>query len=86
MIKMENGIRKYFDRNGTEITEGCTIKYLNGDRSLQRTTKVYRTEENELGTDATNPKWIESGRAVPCEYGIYPLTAEETEMVEVVEE
>jgi hypothetical protein len=86
MIKMENGIRKYFDRNGKEITEGCTIKYLNGDKSLQRTAKVYRTEENELGTDATNPKWIESGRAVLCEYGIYPLTAEETEMVEVVEE
>lgn len=82
MIKMENGIRKYFDRNGKEITEGCTIKYLHGDK----TAKVYRTEENELGTDATNPKWIESGRAVPCEYGIYPLTKEETEMVEVIEE
>lgn len=86
MIKMENGIRKYFDRNGKEITEGCTIKYLHGDRSLRRTEVVYRTEENELGTDATNPAWVDSGRAVPCEFGIYPLTAEETEMVEVVEE
>lgn len=26
-----------------------------------------------LGTDATNPIWIEKGRAVPCEYGIYPF-------------
>ena len=35
--------------------------------------RVYATENGELGTDATNPKWIKSGRAVPCEYGIYPF-------------
>ena len=85
MIKTENGQRKYFDVNGTEITEGCMIKYLHGDKSLERIVEVYKTEEGELGTDATNPRWIETGRAVPCEYGIYPLTAEETEQVEVVE-
>lgn len=85
MIKIENGQKKYFDRNGKEITEGCEIKYLHGDKSLERIEKVYRTEEGELGTDATNPKWIATGRAVPCEYGIYPLNKEETEMVEVVE-
>ena len=85
MIKIENGQKKYFDRNGKEITEGCEIKYLHGDKSLERIEKVYRTEEGELGTDATNPKWIDTGRAVPCEYGIYPLNKEETEMVEVVE-
>lgn len=85
MIKIENGKKRYFDRNGKEITEGCEIKYLHGDRSLQRIERVYRTEENELGVDATNPRWIATGRAVPCEYGIYPLTREETEMVEVVE-
>ena len=86
MIKIENGQKKYFDRNGKEITEGCKIKFLHGDKSLQRIEEVYRTEENELGTDATNPKWIESGRAVPCEFGIYPLTAEEMEQCEVVKE
>lgn len=85
MIKIENGQKKYFDRNGKEITEGCEIKYLHGDKSLERIEKVYRTEESELGIDATNPKWIDTGRAVPCEYGIYPLNKEETEMVEVVE-
>lgn len=85
MIKIENGQPKYFDRNGKEITEGCKIKYLHGDKSLERIEKVYRTEDGELGTDATNPRWIEAGRAAPCEYGIYPLTKEETEMVEVVE-
>lgn len=86
MIKIENGQKRYFDRNGKEITEGCTIKYLHGDKSLERTERVYRTEEDELGTDATNPAWVASGRAAACEYGVYPLTREETEMVEVVEE
>lgn len=86
MIKIENGERKYFDRSGKEITEGCTIKYLSGDKSLERTEKVYMTESGELGTDATNPIWIDRGLAVPCEYGIYPLGNIETEMVEVVED
>ena len=84
MIKVEDGKKRYFDRNGKEITEGCYIKYLHGDKSLQRIETVYETIDGELGTDATNPDWIESGRVVPCEYGIYPLTKEETEMVEVV--
>ena len=81
MIKYVNDELKYFDRNGKEITDGCTIRYLIG-----RTEKVYLTEEGRLGTDATNPYWIETGRAVPCEYGIYPFTEEELEEVEVVEE
>ena len=85
MIKTENGKKIYFDRNGKEITEGCWIKYLHGDKSMERIEKVYETIEGELGTDATNPAWIESGKAVPCEYGVYPLSHEETEMVEVVE-
>ena len=83
MIKTENGQKKYVDRNGKEIAEGCKIKFLHGDKSLQRIEKVYLTEENELGTDATNPVWIEKGWAVPCEYGIFPLEAHETEYVEV---
>lgn len=32
----------------------------------------------------TIPAWIESGRANPCENGIYPLGHMETEEVEVV--
>lgn len=78
MIKMENGERRYFDKNGVEITEGCKIRYESG-----KTETVYRTEDGELGTDATNPKWIATGRAVPCEYGIYPLTSSETNEIEV---
>lgn len=45
MIKVENGQKRYFDRNGKEITEGCEIKYLHGDKSLERIAKVYRTDE-----------------------------------------
>lgn len=85
MIIVENGKKKYFDRNGKEITEGCEIKYLHGDKSQERTEKVYLTEDGELGTDATNPVWIENNWAFPCQYGIYPLGNAETEMVEVVE-
>lgn len=84
MIKVENGKYRYFDKNGVEITDGCTIKYDHADKSMIRYEKVYRTENDELGTDATNPVWIEKGWAVPCEYGIFPLEAHETEYVEVV--
>ena len=80
MIKHDGNKVRYFDRNGVEITEGCRIKYANGNIKT-----VYLTAENELGTDATNPLWIEKGKAVPCEYGIYPLTREETEEIEVIE-
>lgn len=78
MIKCENGKTRYFDKNGTEITDGCEIEYLDG-----RIEKVYLTEDGGLGTDATNPKWIETGRAVPCEFGLYPLTEAETNEVTV---
>ena len=81
MIRTDNGKKRYFDRNGTEIVDGCHIKYQNG-----QVKKVYLTEEDELGTDATNPVWIARGKAEPCEYGIYPLTRDETDEVEVVAE
>ena len=80
MIKTENGIKRYFDKNGVEIKEGFKIRYPNGAIK-----EVAYTESEELGTDATNPVWIEKGRAVPFEYGVYPLEFEETDEVEVVE-
>ena len=79
MIKLEDAKLRYFDKNREEILEGCTIKYADG-----KTKKVYMTENGELGTDATNPRWIELGKAVACEYGIYPLEHEETDEVEVI--
>lgn len=79
MIKLEGKELKYYDKHGKEIIEGCTIRYADGTKK-----KVYLTEDGELGTDATNQKWIESGRAAKCEFGIYPLENEETEEVEVI--
>ena len=81
MIKLANGKIRYFDRNGNEIKEGCRIRYPSG-----RVFEVYLTDGDELGTDATNPTWISSGRAVPCEFGIYPLTESETDEIEVIAE
>lgn len=79
MIKEVNGIRRYFDKNGIEISDGCLVKFTSG-----AVEKVYLTTEGELGTDATNRHWIETGRAIECEYGIYPLTHQDTDEVEVV--
>ena len=79
MIKREIGRYLYYDKNGSQITAGCKIKYPSGEVKT-----VYLTSENELGTDATNPEWIRSGRAFECEYGVYPLTLSETNEVVVV--
>lgn len=72
-------MNKYYDKNGKEITEGCSIRYPDGTIK-----EVFKTTDGFLGTDATNPLWIESGKAVPCEYGIYPFEYKETETVEIV--
>lgn len=61
---------RYFDKNGNELHAGDMIKFSESDAKAQ---KLYLTDDGQLGTDATNPSWIESGRAVECEYGIYPL-------------
>ena len=76
---------RYFDKNGIEITASCKIRYEDGHIET-----VYPWSDEcgnyGLGTDATNPSWIKSGRAEPCEYGIYPLGHNETNEVEVVNE
>lgn len=79
-IIIKDGQYRYYDKNGKEITEGCRIVYPNDKRIY----KVYRTEDGELGTDATNPYWIEIGRAVECEYGIYPLNDEDVKIARVI--
>ena len=68
---------RYFDRNGTELQDGDIVEYRDGTLKM-----LYRTEQGLLGVDATNPSWIASGRAVKCQYGIYPL--EDSEMQEIV--
>lgn len=65
----ENDVYTYFDREGNELHDGDTIMWADG-----RTEKLYATMQGYLGTDATNPSWLASGRAVECQYGVYPLT------------
>lgn len=73
--KIENG--RYYDKNGVEIHDGDNIKWDNG-----KIEKVYLTENDELGTDATNPAWIANGRACPCEFGIYPFEEDDMAIIE----
>ena len=63
---------RYFDKNGNELHDGDVVEYTSG-----RTEVLYLTNKGELGTDATNPEWIRTGRAEPGEYGLYPLTVAE---------
>lgn len=75
MIKMEGDKRLYFDKNGVEIKAGDKIILSEGEKPRE----VYLCADGQLGVDATNPTWIESGRAEPCEYGVYPLTLADTQ-------
>ena len=75
------GTYRYFDKNGTELKDGDLIQYDSG-----RQERLYLTDQGRLGTDATNPAWIASGRAMSCEYGIYPLEYGELKEIVKVEE
>lgn len=75
----EDGAR-YFDMNNEEIHWGDTV-LMNG-----REEKVYPIEsatrlDGYLGTDATNPSWIERGLAVPCEYGVYQFNPDDEPVI-----
>lgn len=66
---------EYFDKNGTPLYEGDVVIFPSGAWRI-----LYRTEDGKLGTDATNRQWIVTGKAEPCQFGIYPL--EELDIVE----
>ena len=76
-------MKGYHDRNGVELNAGDYIR-LNEYAQPQM---LYEWEDEYgnkgLGTDATNPAWIKSGRAVPCEFGIYNLNSEDMKYCEV---
>ena len=80
-IVEENGAYRYFDRDGIELKDGDIIRYESGREDM-----IYLSADGRLGTDATNPSWIKSGRAVPCEYGIYPLEYEEMKEISRVDQ
>lgn len=66
-----------FDKEGNELKDGNVVVFDSG-----REQKLYLTTEGQLGTDATNPKWLETGRACECEYGIYVLN--DSDMQEII--
>ncbi len=76
----EKDTYRYFDKNGTELKDGDIIRYDSGNEE-----KLYLTTNGRLGTDATNPSWVKSGRAHPCEYGVYPLSYGEMKEIVKVE-
>lgn len=80
IIRKSGELCRYFDKNGEELSEGDYIKDSDG-----KIRKLYRTENDELGVDATNPIRIEMGLACECEAGIYPLEFEEMSVIEKYE-
>lgn len=76
----ENDVYTYFDKNGNELHDGDTIMWADG-----RTEELYATTDGRLGTDATNPRWLASGRAVEYQYGVYPLTWPDVREIEKVD-
>ena len=75
-----NGTYQYYDMHGNELHEGDVIRF--NEEGPEK--ELYRTVNGYLGTDATNPVWIENGRAVPCEFGIYTLEQHEMQYVGLV--
>ena len=62
-----NNKYQFLDRNGEEIHENDIVR-MNG-----RNMRVFLTDQDALGTDATNPVWLASRRAEEGEMGIYPF-------------
>lgn len=79
-MKVRNGEFVYFDKEGNELRDGDYIQWNDG-----KVQQVCLTDSGELGVDATNPLWIETGIAIPFEYGAYPLGPQEMAMIVKVE-
>lgn len=79
IITDNEGKRRYFDKYGNELFEGDIIKF---SEDATETYELGLSIDEQLGTDATNPAWIENKRAVPWEYGLYPLN--NSDMMEIV--
>lgn len=76
-------MKDYHDRNGVELNAGDYITLIDGGEPKMLYEWADEYGNVGLGIDATNPAWIESGRAIPCEYGIYNLTHEDMKYCEI---
>lgn len=70
---------RYWDKNGKEIKDGSIIMLDGREREV-----VLLDDEERLGIDATNPRWIETGKAEPFQYGCYQLLVEDCMNAEVI--
>jgi len=70
-MKIDWNTKTYYDVDGVELKDGDKV-FLEG-----RVWDVLRTEDGYLGIDSTNPQWIEQGRAVPGQYGVYQFSEED---------
>ena len=61
----------YYDKNGAQLQDGDIIRWDDG-----KLEQVVLGDSGQLGVDATNPAWIKSGRAVPFQFGLYPLESQ----------
>lgn len=77
----ENGTYRYFDKNGTELFAGDTIRYDDGT-----TEKLFLSEKGQLGIDSTNPNWHKRDGEPYGGFGLYPLTVSDLKEAEKVSE
>lgn len=75
----ENEKLHYYDKNGNEIYHGMTVRFDDDTETI-----VYRSDDDKIGVDVTNPVLIELGKAQPCQYGIIPLTEDDLAELEVI--
>ena len=61
---------RYFDMRGEEIHWGDTV-LMDGREQIVYPVESTTRLDGYLGTDATNPSWLESGRAYRCQFGVY---------------
>jgi hypothetical protein len=70
-------MEKYLDKNGKEIKEGMVLKHDDGDVE-----RVYKSEEDDLGFNASNEKFVgftENNRKL---YPLYQFDMREWEIVD----
>jgi hypothetical protein len=70
-------MKGYRDKNGVELNAGDYIMLTEGGEPKMLYEWADEYGNVGLGIDATNPAWIESGRAIACEFGIYNLDYED---------
>ena len=84
-IERIDEILHYFDMDGNEILEGDTVRMNADDLPHSREIEVMASDDEEyLGEDATNPVWVQNGRAYPGEFGMYPFNQEDLRHMELI--